>query len=91
MIVEMNMEEEGKVRRERLSRTLEALTVNGDFSPNDFWKVKKSVVRKTEQVSSIIDPVVGTELFGEGPIKEAYRKEFKSRLEHRKIDPLLKT
>ena len=90
MIIEMNSEEEGRVRREHLSTTIKELTVNGCFSPNEFWKVKKSVVRKTEQVSSIVDPVVGTELFGEGPIREAYQKEFTTRLEHRKIDPSLK-
>ena len=90
MIIEMSRDEEGKQRASRLSSTIESLTINGEFSPNEFWKVKKSVIKSTDQASSIMDPG-GTELFGEGPIKEAYRGEFKARLEHRKIDPLLKS
>ena len=91
MIMELNREEEGKERARNLSKTIKTLTVNGNFSPNEFWKLKESVLKKVEEVSSVIDPESGVELFGEGVIKEAYMKEFKSRLEHRKIDPSLRT
>ena len=69
VVLELSRNEESKVRAKCLSRTIKSLTVNGDFSPSEFWKVKKSVIKKTEEISSIIDPAVETELFGEDPVR----------------------
>ena len=83
------MEENNKtitdIRKKKICRVIENITVNNKFSPNGFWQLCKNS-RKQEIGGSIITNE-GTEIFGEDIIKNAYIDEFKYRLRKRDIDP----
>ena len=72
-------------QKERVEKTVKSLTVNGSFSPDEFWKLKKILCpqNKTENSSVILEN--GDELCGDAAIRDAYSQEFETRLEHNKI------
>ena len=79
-----------KAQVERINDTLKQLSKEGgDFSVDQFWKMRKSVNTRSEEKGSIISPD-GVELFTSEAIIEEYRKEFQQRLSHRVIDPAFK-
>ena len=69
-------------KRRKVENTVQKLTFKGDFSPNEFWKLKKVLCpqSKMEKTSVILDN--GDEVFGDEAVKEAYKIEFENRLEH---------
>ena len=77
-------------KAERICETLKQLKDGGgDFSVDQFWKLRKAVnSSNVEERTSIITPE-GVELFNEDAIMEEYKKEFEKRLSHRKIHPEL--
>ena len=80
-----------EIRIERakcLKEAITAITINGMFSRQQFWKVRKSINQRFETCSSVID-VNGYEVFEDELIVKAYANEFTSRLSHRKILPEL--
>ena len=86
VIVALNGKEVRRERAKCLKDTITSLTINGRFSRQQFWKVRKSVYRKFESCSSVLDKN-GKEVFEEVLIMKAYEDEFKSRLSHRAIQP----
>ena len=73
-------------RAVRLTKTLRNLqNDNQELSVNNFWKLKKSVSRNSDNKTSVItDHEV--ELFDDASIINEYVREFQTRLSHRKID-----
>ena len=45
-LVEREVETADKFRVQKLKKTIESLTEKEKFSPNGFWKLKKSVAKK---------------------------------------------
>ena len=67
-----------------LKKTISLLTEDEKFSPEGYWKLKKSVSKGKEQVKSASVVCNGNvEVTGEELIKEEYRKEFEFRLRNR--------
>ena len=66
-----------------MKQTAELLTEKDKFSPEGYWKLKKSVTRKpTSTITSILrsDKL---EVQGEKLIKDEFKKEFEHRLRNR--------
>ena len=77
-------------RAERVSNILISIqNENGDFSPDKFWKLKKTITSNVEERTSIINEK-NIEVFDTASILEEFKKEFKQRLSHREIHPALK-
>ena len=74
-----------EAKRRRVNETVKKLTINGQFSPNEFHKLRKSLCprSKMEKTSVILEN--GDEVFGDEAVREAYRDEFVNRLAHNKI------
>ena len=53
--------------KEKIKRTVENLTVNNTFSPNNFWNLCKKARKEAT-------------IFGEEMIRNAYKQEFQHRL-----------
>ena len=64
----------------------EELSKNNNFSLDNFWKIKRKLYKNEPQnrVSVINDDEI--EIFGIDAIKKEYEKEFKRRLDERKIN-----
>ena len=88
LILDQNMKEVRKERAMCLKKTITSLTIGGNFSKEQFWKVRKAIYRKFESCSSVRD-MDGREVFDEGLIRNAYQMEFSTRLSHRVIHPSL--
>ena len=86
MILELNHKEERVERSKQLSNVVKSLTIDGTFSANSFWKVKRCVYRKPQEICSTVLNRNGDEVFEQASIREAYKEEFSRRLDHRKID-----
>ena len=73
-----------KQRVEKLKQTIDTLTDKEKFSPNGFWKLKKTMAKKSS--SPKLNAVVkdGVEITGKELIKKEVSKEFKHRLRNRK-------
>ena len=74
------------MKKRRVQKTVSSITVDGKFSPNEFWKLKKSLCPKATKENSSVRLENGDEICGDNAIKEAYRQEFLKRLRHNKID-----
>ena len=83
-LIEREVETVDKLRAEKLKQTIDTLTDKEKFSPNGFWKLKKSVTKKNSspKLNSILKD--GVEISGKELIKEEIRKEFEHRLRNRK-------
>ena len=83
-LIEREVETVDKSRVEKLKQTIETLTDKEKFSPNGFWKLKKSVAKKnsTPKLNAVLKD--GVEITGKELIKEEIRKEFEHRLRNRK-------
>ena len=81
-----------RVQNSRANRINEVLVniqnENGHFSAQKFWKMKKCIISKGDNKTSIITKN-NVELFDDEAIINEYEKEFKLRLAHRKIIPSL--
>ena len=55
MIMNRRLKEVRKERAECLKESITSLTVNGRFSRQQFWKVRKSVYRRFESCSSVLN------------------------------------
>ena len=93
-IAELKKIQQQSVQEKRAERMCEILKElkggKGEFSVNQFWKLRKCVNSSNiEEKTSIITPE-GIELFNEEAIMNEYRKEFEKRLSHRIIHPELK-
>ena len=76
-----------KNRAERLKKTADELTVDERFSPNGYWKIKKSISRKKNEKVSCIVTEGKAEVFGETQMRNEYQNEFQQRLRNRAPDP----
>ena len=85
----MNTNEVSFTVKENVTKTLQNLTIDNKFSPNDFWKLCKKSRWSSTDATSIIN-TDGVELYGEEMIRNAYSDEFKYRLRKREIIPELK-
>ena len=84
------LKEVQQLKANRVRETLNKMQhENGDFSPERFWKLKKSITSRNVERTSIINEQ-GIEVFDRNNILEEFKKEFKKRLSHREIDPHLK-
>ena len=83
-LLEKEVERMDKMRVEKLKQTIDTLTDKEKFSPNGFWKLKKTMAKKnsTPKLNSVIKD--GVEITGKELIKEEVRKEFDHRLRNRK-------
>ena len=83
-LIEREVETVDKQRAEKLKQTIDTLTDKEKFSPNGFWKLKKSVTKKNSfpKLNAILKD--GVEITGKELIKEEIRKEFEHRLRNRK-------
>ena len=84
----MNSKEVRLERARCLKNAMTTLSLEGKFSRYDFWKVRRSIYQKFESCSSVID-ATGHEVFDDVLIRRAYEEEFKLRLSHRTINPML--
>ena len=73
----------------KVKDTLQRLTIDNKFSPNNFWELCKKTRVNSSNVSSI-ETADGIELYGDEIISDAYLKEFVYRLRKRDIIPELK-
>ena len=83
-LIEREVEAVDKLRAEKMKRTIDTLTEKEKFSPNGFWKLKKSIAKNqsSPKLNSILKN--GVEITGKELIKEEICKEFKHRLRNRK-------
>jgi hypothetical protein len=88
-IVKLNTVAVAAAEHEKVKTTLQRLTIDNKFSPNNFWELCKTARTNTTSSTSI-ETTEGTELFGDEVIAEAYLKEFSHRLRKREIIPELK-
>ena len=73
----------GNKQAEKLKKTVALLTDEEKFSPIGYWKLKRSVSRKSPlKLTSVMRPD-GIEVTGEDMIKNEFRKEFECRLRNR--------
>ena len=74
------------MKRKRIEYTVNSLTVDEKFNTNEFWKLKKKLCPKAtaERCSVVLEN--GDEVSDDNAIRDAYRREFMSRLKHNKID-----
>ena len=85
----ISIEEVAITEKQKIRETLQNLTIDDKFSPNNFWQLcKKSKTQGTNGTS--IEGSGGTELYGDEMIKNAYLDEFVHRLRKRDIVPELK-
>ena len=85
-----NIESVAKRNSEAVKTTLNNLTVDNDFSPNNFWELCKKSRRNNNTMGNSVITEKGNEVFGSDMIKDTYMKEFQHRLRERSIIPELK-
>ena len=74
-------------RIKRIRNTIDDIQEdNGQLSIDQFWKLRKRVLGYAEEPTSIVTKE-GIEVFNDEAIVNEYRKEFVTRLSHRKIHP----
>ena len=84
----LSIEDVALAQKQKVQETLQKLTIDDKFSPNNFWQLcKKSRTHGTNSTS--IESSDGTELYGDDMIKHAYLNEFVHRLRKRDIVPEL--
>ena len=85
-LMEREVEKLDNQRVEKLKQTMESLSDKDKFSPNGYWRLKKSIAKKNTapKLSSIVKN--GIEITGKELIKEEVAKEFKHRLRNRQPD-----
>ena len=75
-------------KAETVMNTVKSIEVDDTFSPKHFWKLKKVLCPKSRMEKAIVVLENNVEVHGEAAVKEAYRQEFKTRLQPNPIDPL---
>ena len=84
---QLQLEHVQQERAVRIRSTIEELKEDdGNLSVDQFWMLRKRVLGRAEERTSIITNE-GIEVFTEDAIVDEYRKEFSSRLSHRTIHP----
>ena len=84
---QLQLESVQEKRTQRLQTTVAQLTnENGEMSIDDFWKLRKNVLGKSNDRTSIMTSN-GIEVFSEQAIINEYREEFIARLKHKTIHP----
>ena len=78
-------EKTSKFRKRKVDQTVKQLTIDGQFSPNEFQKIRKLLCPKSKMGKTSVILENGDEVFGDEAIREAYREEFVNRLSHNKI------
>ena len=83
-LVEKEVQKLDRIRVEKLKKTIDMLTNDEKFSPNGFWKIKKTISRKggAPKLNAVLKD--GVEITDKERIKEEIRKEFEHRLRNRK-------
>ena len=80
---QLQLESVQEKRTYRLQSTVAQLAnEKGEMSIDDFWKLRKSVLGKSDDQTSIVTSN-GIEVFAETAIINEYRKEFIARLQHK--------
>jgi exonuclease III len=87
-LINMNSVEVGRRNKEKIYQTMQKLTIDDKFSPDNFWKLCRST-RKPNINNTSVETDDGVELYGEDVIRHAYRNEFLHRLRKRDITPEL--
>ena len=72
-----------KKKAEKLKKTVSLLTETEKFSPQGYWKLKKSITTRANNQSVCVICDDNTEVSGEHLVKEEYRKEFEFCLRNR--------
>ena len=80
----INSEKAADSQRRRIQTTVENLTVNNTFCPNNFWNLCKKA-RTKNCMGTSIETENGHEIFGEEMVRNAYMQEFQHRLRKREI------
>ena len=88
-IIKLNTANVAAAAKERVKTTLRKLTIDKNFSPNQFWELCKKYKNNQPSCTSVVAND-GRELFGEDLIANAYLEEFVHRLRKREIIPELK-
>ena len=88
-IIKLNTNSVAAEAKEKVKITLEKLTIDNKFSPNQFWELCKRHRNNHDNCTSIITEG-GQELFGNDLIANAYLEEFVHPLKKREIVPELK-
>ena len=64
------------IRKSEMKKTVNMMTVNEKFTFEKFWKIRKSLNKKSQVCTSIIT-ANGNEVFGDDGVRNAYRDEFR--------------
>ena len=82
--VELEARQEAARKTAKLKETMQALTEDEKFSPNGFWKMKKSADKSLKADTSFtVMKDNGIEVTGAELINQAYKEEFQHRLRTR--------
>ena len=76
-------------KSEMIKKTVIMMTVNEKFTSEKFWKIRKALNKKSQVCTSIIT-ANGNEVFGDDCIRNAYRDEFRQRLEMEEVSEDMK-
>ena len=87
-LVKINCEKTAAATKQNIVNIVKKLTIDNNFSPDNFWKVCKKSRGQSSNIASV-ETAEGVELYGEDLILNAYRDEFKHRLRKREIIPEL--
>ena len=82
-IQKSNAEEVARRNSENIRSTLNNITVDNSFSPNNFWELCKGNRRTKNGMATSVITENGNEVYGEEMIKDTYIKEFQHRLRER--------
>ena len=88
-MISIKTERVASAHKEKILKTVENLTVNNTFSPNNFWNLWKKA-RKGASMGTSVVLENDHEIFGEEMIRDAYQQEFQHRLRKREISDDLK-
>ena len=69
---------------EIIKKTVNMMTVNEIFTSEKLWKIRKSLNKKSQVCTSIVT-ANGNEMFGDDCVRNAYRDEFRQRLEMEEV------
>ena len=89
IIQELDKEEVLERKAQNVQKVMRDISVTNQLSVQSFWKLRKTMSKNYRVCTSIVKDN-GTEVFGAETIRNEYRLEFKTRLQHRQIDPCLR-
>ena len=85
--IEKEQERLCQIRARNVEKAVEGLTVDGRFSPNQFWKIKKKSGTKSQSQPQAVKTNGGQIIRDPVGLKREVAKEFQHRLRNRLPDP----